>query len=166
MPAHHGFSVHPEHHLFLHLTVEELKHPLRLLLFYTPCANHLSLGTAVSEHGNTHFHHTYLLCTTSHIRSPWSIRKETWSTLTTNLVHTEDYLGPRMINMVHVVMATMQTSSTVLTIEEFDSVIMFLIAIMILINTLVITILIYSQHPEAQPQIVDVLSVEVSRELI
>ena len=64
-----------------------------------------------------------------------------------------------MINMVQVVMATMQKSSTVLTIEEFDSVIMFLIAIMILINTLVITILIYSQHPEAQPQIVDVLSV-------
>ena len=27
LPAQHGFSVHHEHHLFLHLTVEELKHP-------------------------------------------------------------------------------------------------------------------------------------------
>ena len=67
--------------------------------------------------------------------------------------------------MVHVVMTTMQKSSTVLMIEELESVIMFLIAIMILINTLVITILIYSQNPEAQPQLVVVLSVEVSREL-
>ena len=50
-------------------------------------------------------------------------------------------------------------------IEKLDSVIMFLIAIMILINTLVITILIYSQNAETQPQIVVVLSVEVSREL-
>ena len=50
-------------------------------------------------------------------------------------------------------------------IEELDFVIMFLIAIMILINPLVITILIYSQNPEAQPQFVVVLSVEVSREL-
>ena len=45
----------------------------------------------------------------SHIRSPWSIRKETWSTLTTNLVNTEDYLGSQKINMVHVVMITSQT---------------------------------------------------------
>ena len=67
--------------------------------------------------------------------------------------------------MVHIVMATMQRSSTVLMIEELESVIMFLIAIMILIKTLVITILIYSQNPEAQPQHVVVLSVEVSREL-
>ena len=65
LPAHHGFSDHPEHHLFLRLTVEEPKHPLRLLLLYTPCANHLSLGNAVSKHSNTHFHHTYLLCTTT-----------------------------------------------------------------------------------------------------
>ena len=83
-----------------------------------------------------------------HIRSPWSIRKETWFTLTTNFVHTEDYLGPQKINMAHVVMATMQRSSTVLMIEKLESVIMFLIAIMILINTLVITILISSQNPE------------------
>ena len=62
-------------------------------------------------------------------------------------------------------MATMQRSSTVLMIEELDSVIMFLIAIMILINTLVITILISSHNPEAQLQLVVVLSVEVSREL-
>ena len=62
--------------------------------------------------------------------------------------------------MAQVAMATMQKSSTVLMIEELDSVIMFLIAIMI-----VITILIYSQNPEAQPQLVVVLSVEVSREL-
>ena len=67
--------------------------------------------------------------------------------------------------MAHVVMATMQKSSTVLMIEKLDSVIMFLIAIMILINTQVITILIYSQNPEAQPQRVVVLSVEISREL-
>ena len=67
--------------------------------------------------------------------------------------------------MAHVVMATMQRSSTVLMIEELDSVIMFLIAIMIPINTLLITILIYSQNPEAQPQRVVVLSVDVSREL-
>jgi hypothetical protein len=60
LPDQHGFSVHHEHHLFLRLTVEELKYPLRLLLFYTPCANHLSFGTAISEHSNTHFHHTYL----------------------------------------------------------------------------------------------------------
>ena len=66
--------------------------------------------------------------------------------------------------MGHVVMATMQRSSTVLMIE-LDSVIMFLIAIMILINTLFITILIYSQNPEAQPHLVVVLSVDVSREL-
>ena len=66
--------------------------------------------------------------------------------------------------MVHVVMTTMQRSSTILMIEELESVIMFLIAIMILINTLVITILIYSQNPEAQPQLGEVLSVEVSRE--
>ena len=67
--------------------------------------------------------------------------------------------------MGHVVMATTQRCSTVLMIEELDFVIMFLIAIMILINPLVITILIYSQNPEAQPQFVVVLSVEVSREL-
>ena len=67
--------------------------------------------------------------------------------------------------MAHVVMATMQKISTVLMIEKLDSVIMFLIAIMILINTLVITILIYSQNLEAQPQLVVVLSVEISREL-
>ena len=66
--------------------------------------------------------------------------------------------------MGHVVMATMQRSSTVLMIE-LDSVIMFLIAIMILINTLFITILIYSKNPEAQPHLVVVLSVDVSREL-
>ena len=66
--------------------------------------------------------------------------------------------------MVHIVMTTMQISSTVLMIEELVSVIMFLIAIMILINTLVITILIYSQNPEVQPQLVVVLSVEDSRE--
>ena len=52
LAAHHGFSVH----LFLRLSVEELKHSLRLLLVYTPCVKHLSLT-------NTHFHHTYLLCT-------------------------------------------------------------------------------------------------------
>ena len=67
--------------------------------------------------------------------------------------------------MAHVVMATMQRSSTVLMVEKLDSVIMFLIAIMILINTLVITILIYSQNPEAQPHLVVVLSIEVSCEL-
>ena len=67
--------------------------------------------------------------------------------------------------MGHVVMATMERSSTVLMIEELDSVIMFLIAIMILINTLVITILIHSQNPEAQSHLVVVLSVDVSREL-
>ena len=50
-------------------------------------------------------------------------------------------------------------------IEELNTVIMFLIAIMSLINTLDITILIYSQNPEAQPQLVVMLSVEVSREL-
>ena len=89
------------------------------------------------------------------------------ATLTTNLVHTEDYLGPLKINMVHVVRTTMQRSSRVIMREELESVIMCLIAIMILIqfNTLVITILIYSQNPEAQPQLVVVLSVEVSREL-
>ena len=80
--------------------------------------------------------------------SPWSIRKEPWSTLTTNLVHTEDYLDPQKINMAHVVMATMQKSSTVLMVEELNTVIMFLIAIMILINTLVITILIYPHNSE------------------
>ena len=52
------------------------------------------------------------------------------------MVNTEDYLGPQKINMVHVVMITMQRSSTVLMIEELESVIMFLIAIMIIINTL------------------------------
>ena len=67
--------------------------------------------------------------------------------------------------MVHVVMTTMQRSSTVLMIENLNTVIMFLIAIMILTNTLVIDILIYSQNPEVQPQLVVVLSVEVSREL-
>ena len=35
LAAHHGFSVH----LFLRLSVEELKHSLRLLLVYTPCVN-------------------------------------------------------------------------------------------------------------------------------
>ena len=61
----------------------------------------------------------------------------------------------------------MQRSSRVIMREELESVIMCLIAIMILIqfNTLVITILIYSQNLEAQPQLVVVLSVEVSREL-
>ena len=63
-----------------------------------------------------HIHEEYQHA--SHIRSPWSIRKETWSTLTTNFVHTEDYLGPQKINMAHVVMATMQRSSTVLMIEK------------------------------------------------
>ena len=67
--------------------------------------------------------------------------------------------------MVHVVMATMQRSSIVLMIEELESVIMFQIAIMILLSTLVITILVYSQNPEAQPHLVVVLSVEVSCEL-
>ena len=67
--------------------------------------------------------------------------------------------------MVHVVMTTMQRNSTVLMIEELSTVIMFLIAIMTVINTLVINILIYSQNPEAQPQLVVALSVEVSREL-
>ena len=71
----------------------------------------------------------------------------------------------RRLNIVHVVMTTMQRSSTVLMIEELNTVIMFLIAIMSLINTLDITILIYSQNPEAQPQLVVMLSVEVSREL-
>ena len=54
LPAHHGFSVH----LFLRLSVEERKHSLRLLLVYTPSDKHLSLT-------NTHFYHTYLLCTTT-----------------------------------------------------------------------------------------------------
>ena len=54
LPAHHGFSVH----LFLRLSVEERKHSLRLLLVYTPSVKHLSLT-------NTHFYHTYLLCTTT-----------------------------------------------------------------------------------------------------
>ena len=49
-----GFSVH----LFLRLSVEEWKHSLRLLLVYTPCVKHFSLI-------NTHFYHTYLLCTTT-----------------------------------------------------------------------------------------------------
>ena len=68
--------------------------------------------------------------------------------------------------MVRVVMTTMHRSSTVLMIEQLNTVIMFLIVIMILINTLVITILIYSQNPEAQPQLVVVLSGEVFRELV
>ena len=38
--------------------MEERKHSLRLLLVYTPCVKHLSLT-------NTHFYHTYLLCTTT-----------------------------------------------------------------------------------------------------
>jgi hypothetical protein len=54
LPAHRGFSVH----LFLRLSVEERKHSLRLLLVYSPCVKHLSLT-------NTHFYHTYLLCTTT-----------------------------------------------------------------------------------------------------
>ena len=61
--THHGFSVHPENHLFLRPTVEELKHPLRLLLFYSTPPVPI-IGTAVSEHSNTHFYHIYLLCIT------------------------------------------------------------------------------------------------------